>query len=530
MSQALDRAISRSSGFVQTTTTAIATVRAAGGGIVSSPAGGLFGDSASQAKNRQRYNLFRGWVYSAIDARASEAAGQPVHVARLTGAEPNPDERSAPGSVKAHQRAKMTTAPRQKAAEHELEIITDDPLVDALERPNPIQNRWQFVYSFFANLDLTGESYIVADADEDGRPVFYSLPTTWVRPDHTDGPFTKFRIVDPKNPAAGADAELLDRTQVARAYFPNPSDPMGAYAPAFAQMMAIRIDDHIQTSQETFFHQGIFPSYIITVGKNPGPTGDGDGVRPRLTGAQREQVHSAISKVSGAVHNYGTPAIVDGLIENWERMSMESNEMGWDKSEDKIKIRILSCFRVHPYILGEHVSVGGHAQVAAIERRFCTGVNTGLDMLSTVMTQFLGPRVNNDERTVIWWEACEAIDRKLRQDLWIAARRNDDVSQNEFRTEMGLPPDEDKNQNVIGRNAAQIVQILAQVGLGGTTPDQATAFFVAMGMPDDTARAIAGQGRAAETVQDATDALEAATRALNVRPAAIAKRITEMVR
>ena len=115
--------------------------------------------------------------------------------------------------------------------------------------------------------------------------------------------------------------------------------------------------------------------------------------------------------------NYGNPAIIDGLIEKYERMSATSNEMGWDKSEDKVRTRILSAYRVHPYILGEHVSVGGHAQVAAIEKRFCSGVNSGLDLLSTLMTNFLGPAVAENERVVIAWEKCIAVDDKLRQDL-----------------------------------------------------------------------------------------------------------------
>ena len=65
-----------------------------------------------------------------------------------------------------------------------MEVLEDHPLLDVLERPNPIQYRWQFVYSFVANLNLTGRAYVVRDEGEDGRTEFYCPPTTWVKPNH----------------------------------------------------------------------------------------------------------------------------------------------------------------------------------------------------------------------------------------------------------------------------------------------------------------------------------------------------------
>ncbi|MDQ6959976.1 MAG: phage portal protein, partial [Mariprofundaceae bacterium] len=322
--------------------------------IAMSGAGNAFGNFKNQGADRQRYGLFRGWLYAAINALASEAAGQSVHLGRLLGAEPNPELRAVPPARKAWFRSRMTATAESKTAHGELEVIQSHPLLDSLERPNPVQHRWQFVYNFVANLNLTGWSYIIGDTDEDGRPQFYALPTTWIKPDHKEGPFSRFFIVDPKKPTGDMGKEPLDRTQVAFAHLPNPSDPLSALAPAQAQIMAIRIDDHIQASQERFFENGIFPSVIVTIGKNPHPDVPG-GVRPRLSGAQRRQVHGAIRKEMSTVANYGNPAIVDGLIESITRLSATQNEMGWEKSERVIKERILSAFAVHEYILGASI-------------------------------------------------------------------------------------------------------------------------------------------------------------------------------
>ena len=91
------------------------------------------------------------------------------------------------------------------------------------------------------------------------------------------------------------------------------------------------------------------------------------------------------------VANYGNPAIIDGMVERIDRLSATQNEMGWDKSEVKVRQRILGAFGTHPFILGEPVGVGGHAQAFVIERQFCMGVNTYLNMLSGVMTSFVHP-------------------------------------------------------------------------------------------------------------------------------------------
>jgi hypothetical protein len=256
------------------------------------------------------------------------------------------------------------------------------------------------------------------------------------------------------------DSDLLDRTQVAFAHLPDPSDPLSALAPAQSQMMAIRIDDHIQTSQEKFFENGVFPSVVISIGRDPHPDIPG-GVRPRLTSAQRRQIQGAIQKTMSGVQNYGHPAIVDGLIEKVERLSATSNEMGWEKSEQAVRTRILSAFGVHPYILGEPVNVGGYAQAAKIEERFCKRVNTYLSMLSTVMTNFAGPLEAENDKTVIWWDECEPHDPALHWQNLREARKNGDITRNELRSELGLPPDETGGDRTRQYTAGDVTQVLA---------------------------------------------------------------------
>jgi len=463
---AIDRARARSKSM----TMVPSSYKAAGGGLIDMT-GGMASNLGLQdeAKNRRRYGLFRGWVHSAIHALAEGASGQEVNIER------KPKEES-------DQKPKIG----KKTAKDEVEIITDSPISKLLEKPNTIQYREQFVYSFVANMMLTGRGYIVADKESKDKTNIWSLPSTWIRPIHKKGPYSEFKIV---NPFTGqSDGPPLTQENVAFAILPDPSNPLGAMPPAAAQERAIKIDDNIQSTQLSFFDNGIFPSVILTVGKTPHPDVPA-GVRPRLTAAQRRQVYGAIRKVSGGVANYGNPAIIDGLIEKIDRLSPTQNEIGWQNSEKPIRNRILSAYGVHPFILGEEM-VGSYAQAYIVLSRFAEKVNNILRVLDTICTDFF-PQLFDIEDQNVRWVKKEAEDPSLKQKIWMDARKNDDVSQNELRAFMGLPPDEDANQSYIGKGiAGQVVTLAEKVKSGSIEAKQAEAILIGLGLPDKIAKDI----------------------------------------
>lgn len=462
------------------------------GGGGSSSGMGLFGSSGN--KNQQYYRHFRGWAYSAINALASHAASQPV----LAGKKYTIDEQRAFEGLKGHdlKRAKKSSADRKRRAQGawqkmpaqlkaqysqvgELEVLPDHPVLAMLEHPNDIQHRWQFVYTFIANLCITGWGYLIGGKGKDGKLELYSIPTTWIEPDHSKGPFSQFRLKSPDNMGEGV---LIPRENVAFAHLPNPLDLRDAVSPVGSQIQAIRIDDHIQTSQDRFFENGIFPSMIVEIGKDPHPDVPG-GLRPRLSPEQRRQVIGAVRKVLGGVANMGAPAIVDGLIENIRPMSFSQREMGWEKSEDKIRVRILSAFGVHPYILGEPINIGGYAQAAKIEERFCTRVNVYLNMLSSLITTFVSPMVDTNQVTV-WWEEMDSHDPSIYWQNIRNARSVGDITKNEHRALLGLSDmtiDEDGYRNRLLDNTSTmstVLNLMDRVGNGSTTVESAVEYMV----------------------------------------------------
>ena len=478
MTLSIDKAIARSDALATANLERAMQLKAAGELPIASSTdgGGGFGQSQEQMAARRREGDYRNWIYSAVHAKAVAAANQPVNVAIVKGAELREDEeRGTPSATKHFLESKMPVSMRTKSAGQELEVIIDHPFIDLLNKPNDVQDRWQFVYSFAASLDLTGWAFLVIDGEnpKTKRMDVWSLPTSWVQPLHKDGPFSAFKITNPKD--ASAEGVVLGRENVAFAYLPDPTNPLSALPPALAQKNAIRIDDHIQTSQERFFENGIFPSMIVTVGKDPHPDGAKEGTRPRLTAPQKRQVLAAIRKQTGLV-NYGAPAIVDGLIESFTRLSATQNEMGWEKSEDKVRARILSAYGVHPFMLGEVMNVGGYKQAAVIKEVFCDRVNIPLGMLSQLMTNIAAQR-GDGERLKVWWEVCIPVDKELESLNWREARKKGDVTRNENRTRLGLPPDEQAMDRSVlldlPGGMAGATQILRAMGEQRITPEVA---------------------------------------------------------
>lgn len=428
--------------------------------------------------DKERYGAYRTWLYSAVHALGMQASKQPVNVGQLT-------TRTKQGKPARHKGRKPTKLPKSliaKAAAAEMEIIPGHQLQESLERPNPIQSGGALVYTFLVNMCLTGWGYIVYDEGENG-PEFYAVPSSWVTPDHQNGPFSRFKIKNPKaGVAQNSEDEWVDASRVGFAYLPNPADPLAAVPPAGTQSQAIKIDDSIQECQAQFFKNGVFPSVAVAVGREPHPDIPG-GIRPRLSKEQRAQIHQVIKEQMAGVWNYGKPAIIDGLIESITRLVPSQQEIGWEKSEQMIRTRILSAYGVHPFVLGETVNVGGYAQAYVIMEQFYDRVNAFLAMLGEVVTRLARSNGLGDN-VVAWWEECEARDPSLYQAALQNARANGDITKNEYRAALGFPPDlEDEAgdnrspllDTVGGMTGA--VAILSAMGNGLITREAAVSMF-----------------------------------------------------
>jgi len=159
------------------------------------------------------------------------------------------------------------------------------------------------------------------------------------------------------------------------------------------------------------------------------------------------------------------------------------------------------------------MNVGGYAQAAVIKGIFCDRVNIPLCMLSQLCTNFVAPKTEAGDRLVVWWDEAEPKDPQ-REDLnWREARKEGDVTRNENRARLGLPPDEQAvDRSVLldlPGGMAGATQILTAMGNNYITAHTAAQLFMLFfEIPIERAEEIIGSdedqsvGQVVETLEE----------------------------
>lgn len=450
--------------------------------------GGTFGSAKNQKRAGQAYGHFRHWVFVAISAIAKRLAGQQFGAGWIEGVkeegEPASDE-GDDGKGKRWRKAVKQDLPRlhnrftKAVQENQLQVLLNHEVLDALARPNPVQHKWEFVYIYAANLLLCGEAYIVGGWNrKTGRAEMWSIPTPWITPKHEGGLFTSYLL----KVSDTSEGEELKPEQVARTYFPDPSDMKGCISPVMTQLTAIRTDDHIQLAQEASFRKGIFPNVAIKVGQRIGEDGKPTGARPVLTGAQRRQIIRAVTQIWDDTVGRDEPAILDGLIEDVYKLDKTGKEMDWINSGESVKKRIFQAFGVNPIVVGEALP-SSKAQAVVAERSVCdNAVNPIGDALSVALTDFLQPLYSDPENLQVWLEKAYPLDEEAELAKWTTGLANGAAKSNEYRTEvLGLPPLEEEVErpavlSTVG-GIQGLVTIVSNVGQGMIGPESAKAML-----------------------------------------------------
>jgi len=441
-----------------------------------------------QAKSREAMRHFKGWVWSATTLIAKRCAGQPWMAGHYEESPPDAGKRPGRLGIKRYMRYDKGLIPRlqRKAPQHaEVEPDQNHRVLWDLDRPNPQQGKFELVYFSVLNLLLTGEWFWVGgikeadddtDAEDDrqvGEMEVWAVPSAWMSRDEETGGWKM-------QTGIGAEEIKLPKENVARGYFPDPSDPKGCGSPLASCIQAVRIDEYILSSQEQSFARGIDPKIALVVGSQPGPDG-GKGTRPRLVGAQRRQMIRAIRQVWSQTVNAGDPAILDGLIEDIKKLQFAPNEMDWQNSGKIIKDRIMQTFGVNPITLGE-VTPANKAQAVVAETNLCTNaLNPIIENLSCAASEFFTPFYDDGSKLAVWLEKAIPKDDEREDRQWSDARKNGDVTGEEVRQRLGLEAKEEAERSVLLSNPqamTTVANIAAQVS-GGTLEREAAVAIIA---------------------------------------------------
>lgn len=474
-------------------------------------AGNLHANWQRSSRAREAYRMLRSCIYEVTNCIARRAAGQHWMAGNYEQAPPQGREQRRYSKVLIHEGVRRM---RKAYGVTDVEPDQEHEVLWLLDQPNKIQGRFELVYLTVMNLLLTGEWYWLGGVNGDKAEV-WAIPSSWIVPDHSKGLFGGYKL----QTGFGGDGIPIPKENIARGYFPDPSDLKACLSPLAACVSAAKIDEYILSSQEGMFARGINPNLVVTVGQNIGPDGKPvQGQRPVLTGAQMRQITRVIETRWNQTVNNGLPAILDGLVTDIHKLSNTPAEMDWQRSADQVKQRIYRTFGVNPYITGE-ITNGNRAQAVVAEQNFNTNVlNPILENISVAATNFFGQFYDDGETLAVWLEPGVAKDEDREDKLWAQARTVGDVTQDEVRSRMGLEPAKPEPKRSPLFNNPQTLLVVAQiaekVSMGAMSRDNAIAQLVTMlqiseadadaMMPDDppeptpeeiAAQALAEQGR-----------------------------------
>lgn len=427
--------------------------------------GSLFGYSSQNLlytgaglANRATFERYKYWTYTALTCITTRCAAQPWQAGNWIGASSNADLiRRRGNATKSWNQKNCKDRFRRKLAigrefeqlpnyvksigEGDVELIDRHESLDLLSQPNSMQTHSEFIDVTIANLQLAGAAYIIGGETEESGLELWAIPYTWLIPQHDKGLFSEYLFVPP---GLGVIGKPIDGSLVGRIYYPDPNDLRREVSPVVANEYAARTDEKIQKSQFEYFDQGIWPNVMIEVGNMVDADGKATNVKPVLESEDRARLIRTVRHVWKTTTANGDPGIIDGLIAGVHKMSQSAQEMDFQQSSELVKDRIFQAFKVNPYIAGQITGVN-KAQAVVAERIFARQVvNPALSKIGEAITKYIGHWWDRPERLVLWLKPVEVADEDTELRKWDNARKNGDVSRNEYRTKvLGEPPVKD---------------------------------------------------------------------------------------
>jgi phage portal protein BeeE len=424
------------------------SARGAGLGLGTSPSNTL-------THHNEQYRHYAGWVYASIRPIAQSVARQAVRVARVP---KRRNARTAPMTAKSHIFTSQGPVSKDRAAQElwlrrtlpgalkshaeTAEILEWHPILDIINKPNPIMARWALFLTTVASIDLTGKAYWwIKQGDEDGEPLqIWPMPSHWVAPVHTKQKLFESWDIRPD----GASKPInVPRKQVVCFYTPDPANPFNAYATLQAQARAVISDEAIAEAQRQSFQRGIFPGLAVVMGRLPDAMGNaGAGERPLLTNDQRQQITIGIKQMFQGVYNYDEPLILDQLIQDIKRITQSPREMDFMQSGLATKEKITQAFGTNPIVMGQVENASRNSAATAQQIFYDLAVNPKIALMSEFLSMWFSPEFSTpDEELLLYIEEARSSDPDSDREDYRLLKDHFAIDRNEMRAGLrGLPP------------------------------------------------------------------------------------------
>tara|TARA_Y100000004_G_scaffold134134_1_gene151645 strand:- start:14875 stop:16929 length:2055 start_codon:yes stop_codon:yes gene_type:complete len=229
------------------------------------------------------------------------------------------------------------------------DLLERHPLLDLLNRPNPLQSRSEFISALSGYLLLSGNCYILKTGNA-GPP----QELHFLRPDRVEINSSRNKTIpdsyDYKVNGKVSASYPIDpetgKSDVKQLKLWNPLDDYYGASPLFAA--AVEVDQHNLASNHNInlLSNGARPSGAVVFKPK-----DDQGFSVSLSESQRQQLLTDLNNRFQGSHNAGRPLLLEGDFD-WKEMSLSPKDMDFLNLKHMAATDIALCFGVPSQLVG----------------------------------------------------------------------------------------------------------------------------------------------------------------------------------
>ena len=319
------------------------------------------------------------------------------------------------------------------------DVLEYHPIMDLLNRPNPLQSNSEFFASLFGYLLLAGNSYVLKVGADNQPPSELHL----LRPDRITIkggqnyiPEKYQYIISGRVHAEYEVDQETANSDLKQIKLWNPLDDYYGLSPLAAG--ALEIDQHNMSAKHNvnLLNNGARPSGAVVFKPR-----DDQGFAVNLTESQRQQLLTDLNNRFSGTSNAGRPMLLEGDFD-WKEMGLSPKDMDFGNLKHMATTDIALCFGVPSQLVGVP-DAQTYANVA--EARLALYEETIIPYLKKIesdMNEWLVPMFGEDLMFCYDIDSIPALSerrKKTYENVSLAVREGI-ITRNEARERLGLSP------------------------------------------------------------------------------------------
>jgi len=319
------------------------------------------------------------------------------------------------------------------------EIVEQHPLLDLLQRPNPLQSYSEFFNSLFGYVLLGGNAYILKVGGDMGAP----KELHQLRPDRITIKGSGNAIPDRYEYSINGRVRSTYKIDAVDGYSElkhiklwNPLDDYYGLSPMSAA--AVEIDQFNMSSKHNvnLLENGARPSGAVIFKPQ-----DDAGFAVNLSEAQRQQLLTDLNNRFSGAGNAGRPMLLEGDFD-WKEMGLSPKDMDFHQLKNMAATDIALCFGVPSQLVGvpdaQTYANVSEARLALYEET----IIPHLKKMESDLNEWLVPMFDEGLKLEFDIDSIPALSerRKRTYENVASAVREGIMTRNEAREQLGLTP------------------------------------------------------------------------------------------